>query len=287
MTFALLLTLKLAVGLLIFAIGLGSTLQDLTYLWRRPGLMIRSLVAMYLIVPAIAFAMVKVLDLPPVVSAALLVLAVSAGAPLLPRKLSSFGDDAYVFSLTVTSSLLAVVLVPTWVALLSRHFHVSTELPPAVVAAAIAKSFLLPLAVGMIVRAAWLKGRGDRVADRLIKVGGLAMTAAGVLLLVLHWDILPKTGGRGMSTLIALMLAALATGHLLGGPEEDGRTALGIACATRHVGVAVLVATSFPGPHTSVLIAVYVVAAAAVSIPYLRWRRQVASRRGDSRQRRE
>ena len=278
MTLVLLLTLKLAVGLLIFAIGLGSTLQDLTYLWRRPGLMIRSLLAMYIIVPAIAFAMVKVLDLPPAVTAALLVLAVSAGAPLLPRKLSSFGDDAYVFSLTVTSSLLAVVLVPTWVALLSRHFHVSTELPPAVVAAAIAKSFLLPLAIGMIVRAAWLKDRGDRIADRLIRLGGLAMTIAGVLLLVLHWDILPKMGWRAMSTLVALMLAALVTGHLLGGPEEDGRTALGIACATRHVGVAVLVATSFPGPQTSVLIAAYVVAAAAVSIPYLRWRRRVALR---------
>jgi hypothetical protein len=82
-----------------------------------------------------------------------------------------------------------------------------------------------------------------------------------------------------MSTLSALMLAALATGHLLGGPEEDGRTALGIACATRHVGVAVLVAVSFPGPRTAVLIAAYVVAAAVVSIPYLGWRRRVAGRR--------
>ena len=232
---------------------------------------------MYVVVPAIAFAMVKVLDLPAAVSAALLVLAVSAGAPLLPRKLSSFGDTAYVFSLTVTSSLLAVVLVPTWVALLSRHFHVSTELSPVVVATAIAKSFLLPLAVGMVIRAAWLKERGDVIADRLIRLGGLAMTVAGVVLLVIHWDILPKMGWRAMSTLVTLMLAALATGHLLGGPSEDGRTALGIACATRHVGVAVLVATSFPGPQTSVLIAAYVVAAAVVSIPYLRWRRRLAS----------
>ena len=40
MTLALLVTLKVAVGLLIFAIGLGSTVQDVTYLWRRPGLMI-------------------------------------------------------------------------------------------------------------------------------------------------------------------------------------------------------------------------------------------------------
>ena len=36
MTEALLVLLKIAVGTLIFAIGMGSTLADVTYLWRRP-----------------------------------------------------------------------------------------------------------------------------------------------------------------------------------------------------------------------------------------------------------
>jgi ABC-type antimicrobial peptide transport system permease subunit len=35
--------LKLCVAALIFAIGLGSSLGDLTYLGRRPGLLLRSL----------------------------------------------------------------------------------------------------------------------------------------------------------------------------------------------------------------------------------------------------
>lgn len=280
MTWGLLLTLKLAVGVIIFAIGLGSTLRDLTYLWHRPGLLVRSLVAMYVVVPAVAFGMVRVLDLPPAVSAALLVLAVSAGAPLLPRKLSTFGSDAHVFSLVTTSSLLAIILVPAWVAALARHFGVATELGPGVVASAIAKSFLLPLAVGMIVRALFLKERGEALADRLITAGGLAMTAAGLLLLVLHWHVLAKVGWYSMAALVALMLAALVVGHALGGPEPGGRTTLAIACATRHVGIAVLVATSFPGPGTAVLIAAYVVAAAAVSMPYLRWRRQFEARAG-------
>jgi BASS family bile acid:Na+ symporter len=37
------------------------------------------------------------------------VLAVSAGAPLLPRKLMKIGDGAYILGLVVTSSLLAVL----------------------------------------------------------------------------------------------------------------------------------------------------------------------------------
>src|SRR5271165_6755745 len=53
-------------------------------------------------------------DLGARVEIALLVLAVSAGAPLLPRKLMKIGDGAYIFSLVVTSSLLAILVVPAW-----------------------------------------------------------------------------------------------------------------------------------------------------------------------------
>jgi len=61
-------------------------------------------------------------------------------------------------------------------------------------------------------------------------------------------------------------------------------TALGIACATRHIGLAALVAASFPGPRTVTLIAVYVVASAAVTMPYLKWRKSRAAARGETGQ---
>jgi hypothetical protein len=100
MTETLLLLVKIPVGTLILAIGMGATLADLTYVWRRPGLLLRSLLAMYVLVPLAAFLLVKTWPLAPDVKAALLVLAVSAGAPLLPRKLQRFGSNAYVFSLS-------------------------------------------------------------------------------------------------------------------------------------------------------------------------------------------
>jgi len=76
-----------------------------------------------------------------------------------------------------------------------------------------------------------------------------------------------------------LIVMALAIGHLVGGPEADDRTALAIACATRHIGIAVLVATSVPGPRTAVVIAVYIAVSLVVSLPYLHWRRAVSRRR--------
>jgi BASS family bile acid:Na+ symporter len=112
MTAALLILLKVAVAGIILAIGMDSTLKDVTYLWRRPGLLLRSVLAMYVLVPLAALALVKVVALTPAVEIGLLVLAVSAGAPMLPRRLLNIGDGAYIFSLVVTSSLLAILLVP-------------------------------------------------------------------------------------------------------------------------------------------------------------------------------
>lgn len=112
MTETLPIALELAVVVLIFAIGLGSTPADLGCLWRRPALLARSPFAMVVLVPAAALLMVALLPLTVGFKAALLVLAVSAGAPLLPRKLGAVGGKGYVFSLVFTSSLLAIVLVP-------------------------------------------------------------------------------------------------------------------------------------------------------------------------------
>ena len=266
--------LKLCVSALIFAIGLGSTLGDLTYLWRRPGLLLRSLLAMYVLVPLAAFLLAQVLPLAPAVKAGMLVLAVSAGAPLLPRKMSKFGGGSYAFSLVVISSVLAVFLVPAWVALLAPHFAVEAEVSPWAVAAVIGKAFLLPLLIGMVLR--MIVGQaGERYSDRLMVLAGGVMTLVAIALLVAHWEMLFKIVQRpGMLALLALMGGALVIGHWLGGPTADDRTALAVACATRHVGVAVLVASAFPGARTVAMIAAYALASALVSIPYLRWRRK-------------
>ncbi|MEH6874786.1 MAG: hypothetical protein V7849_10370 [Candidatus Competibacter sp.] len=276
MTTTLLLLLKISVGIIILAIGMDSTLREIAYLWRRPGLLFRSVLAMYVLVPLAALALVKILTLPPGVEIGLLVLAVSAGAPLLPRKLLNIGDGAYIFSLVVTSTLLAIMLVPVWLAVLGPQFGNPPNLESSRVAWVLAKSFLLPLALGMLVR--WLfPAVAERIGDRLMAVAGLLLTVCALLLLLLHWDVLLEASVSGVLTLAGLIVIALVIGHLLGGPAEEDRTALAIACSTRHLGIAVLVAASLPGPRTAVIIAAYILTSAVISIPYLRWRRAAVS----------
>ena len=100
----------------------------------------------------------------------------------------------------------------------------------------------------------------------------LLVVVCALLLVATHWEVFRAMVGWGMAALVLLMLCALAIGHALGGPHADDRTSLAVACATRHFGVALLVATAFPGPRTATLIAAYLLATSAVTLPYLRWR---------------
>jgi BASS family bile acid:Na+ symporter len=203
----------------------------------------------------------------------LLVLAVSAGAPLLPRKLRPEGDDGYVVSLVLLSSVLAIVLVPLWVWILRAHFGVSSEIRLTTVALVLAKVFLAPLLAGMLVHAArpqWAKA----AADAVLLVGGAVLTAAAVALLAINWPLLADIRLSGIASLAAVMIIALAIGHVMGGPDPAHRTALAVSCATRHVGIALLIAAAFPGAVTLTLVLGYLLTATAITVPYLVWRRR-------------
>lgn len=277
MTVALLVLLKITVTIIIFGIGLDSTLHDAFRLFRHPALLLRSLLAMYVLVPLAAVGLVILLPLPAGAEAGLLVLAVSAGAPLLPRKMLGIGDGAYTFSLVAVSSVLAVILVPLWLEMLGPLFPRLPRLAPEKAALVLGESFFLPLLAGMAVRrffpklAAWTGGR-------VVGLAGLAMTLAAVVLLAVNWHLVLEVRWQGIAALALLILIALVIGHLVGGPQEENRSALAVACATRHIGVAVVVATSLPGGRVAVVISIYIAISVAITLPYTRWRRVVAAR---------
>jgi BASS family bile acid:Na+ symporter len=275
-TFALLVLVKVAITAIIFSIGLGSAFSDATYLLQRPALLLRSLFAMYVAVPIAALLVATLIPIDTTVKIALFVLAISSGAPLLPRKLSGVGDRAYVFSMLIISSLVAIIVVPASLSLLAQRFGIPTEIGALDVALLLAKAFLLPLLAGMIIHAI-APVRSTWIANRLLPIGGFALTLAAVALLGLNWEVLFQMRGPGIIALLLFIMAALAIGHCVGGPEPNQRTNLAIACAARHVGVAAVVATMIHGPRTLVLIAAYVITSAIVSLPYLFWRRSVAA----------
>jgi BASS family bile acid:Na+ symporter len=69
----------------------------------------------------------------------------------------------------------------------------------------------------------------------------------------------------------------LAAGHLLGGPDDGNRTALALATATRHPGVAIAVVHAVAPAEKDVaaVVFLYLLVGVAASIPYMKWRQRV------------
>jgi BASS family bile acid:Na+ symporter len=73
--------------------------------------------------------------------------------------------------------------------------------------------------------------------------------------------------------LVAFVLAGLAIGHFLGGPSAANRTSLALATASRHPGIAaVLAQANFPEQKLAMAaLLLYLLVNAFGSIPYLLW----------------
>ena len=273
-----LLTLKLAIASLVFATGLSATREDLFWIWRHPTLLARSFLAMYVLVPLVAIAMTLAFDLPRATKIGLLFLSISAGAPLLPRKLIKLGGDpSYVFSLVVATSLAAILTVPASLALLQPLLPVEADIDIGRVAATILKTFLLPLAVGMALREfalAW----AERLGDPIMRVAGVLLTLGALAFIFTNWRQIAEIGLPSLLAFASFTGLALAIGHWLGGPDEGHRSSLAVSCATRHIGLALLRAANVRGPRTLALVAAYLFASALVCIPYIRWRRWAMNR---------
>lgn len=272
------LVLIVSIVLITLSLGLRSTLAEATWLVRRPAKLVPSLAAIFLAVPAFALWLCLTFPLEAPVKIALVALAVSPLPPLLPGKQEGAGaEHAYALSLLITAAVLAIGLTPLLLALAGRVFGIATELEPPAVIGVVAKSILVPLAAGIA-----LKTLAPALADRLQpfanKTGYLLLGGAALAML---WatgrDVLALVGNGTIFAIAALMLFGLFVGHILAGGDKADRSALALAAASRHPGLALaIIGANFPEyakPATAAVLLCLLVNA-LVSFPYLRWVKQ-------------
>lgn len=269
-----LIALQSSIALIVFSIALNARFDDITFLLRKPGLLIRSLLAMHVIMPAFAVALALAFDLHPMVEVALVATALAPVPPILPNKqLKAGGEQSYVIGLLAITALVSIVYVPAAVELLGRAFNRPVHAPVAGVAKIVAMSVLLPLVLGMLVRR-FAPAVAERIA-RPLSIAGMALLVIAFLpVLIKQWPAIKAlVGNYSIVAMIVFALVGLGVGHALGGPEPDDRSVLATATAARHPAVA-LAMTHHVDDHSAVLAAVLLtlIVAAIVSGPYVKWR---------------
>ena len=268
---------SLSVAMMVFGIALEAGSAGTRLSFRDCGLYFRSLAAMYLIMPALAVVVALLFEVDRSLVIALALLALSPVPPALPGKQIKAGGSAeFVLGLLLVSALAAIGAVPAGVEAIGRIFGRELAVPFGVTARVVGASVLLPALAGLALA---------RAAPTLAaRIGVPLSRAATVLLIVLlipvvvtGWDRLASHAGNFTILAIVLFIAAgLLTGHLMGGPRPEHRTALALATATRHPGVAIAVlhAVLPESGDVAPVVILYLVVAAIVSLPYLRWRQR-------------
>jgi len=262
--------------LLVFALGARATFADATSqfrdLFQPPHRLLRALVAMYVVVPAVAAGMGLAIDLATPVRVGLLAIAIAPIPPVLPGKqLKVGGSSEHVFGLLVAVSVSSIVLVPLMAEVLGRVCARDSSFAPWRGATLIGTTILAPLAAGMLLRtlAPGWAGPAATWASRL----GTVLLAAGVIaVLVASWPVLRSLiVGGALIAMLALAAIALGVGHWLGGPDPFDRSILAIASAMRHPGVAVAVATANvpEEPQLTAAILLYMLVAVIVTSIYV------------------
>jgi BASS family bile acid:Na+ symporter len=128
------LALQISILAQVFAVGLTTIWEDGTYLFRRPKLLLNSILARNVAAPIIAIVLIKAFSFHVAVAITLGVPAVTP-VPLLPKsELKAGARSKYVLGLLVSQGVLAIVLVPVTIELmdwaLGAQAHFSVQLAP-------------------------------------------------------------------------------------------------------------------------------------------------------------
>src|SRR4030095_5839347 len=245
LTRLLLLTLQVSVFFTVFGFGLKTTLDDLLSLVRRPALLVRSVVAGFVIMPVFAVLLGRLFDFARIVEISLVALAISPVPPLLPqRQTQAGGATHFVLALMAVLSVAAIVIVPLALEILELASGRPLAITPVAVARIVTISTLLPLAAGMLVHAirpplaASIERPVTLVGSTLLPVAALALivTAAPAI-----WALV---GDGTVFAIVLFLVTGLAVGQALGGPEPDHSLGLALSTAYRHPAMAVSIAAS-------------------------------------------
>lgn len=266
------LAISVRTGILVFLIagmlevGLGLTFRQVVASLRDARRVMLALTVNFIVAPLLAVGIVHLLRLDQPFAAGLLLLGLAPGAPFIPKIVQlARGDLAFAVGLMVMFMVGTVIVLP----LILPPIMVEAEVDAGAIAANLVLLMLLPLALGMVVRARLDPGFCVRVRSILGIVASASAVLAILMLVVGQYATLISFLGTG-AVLAGVAFAVLTTlsGWLAGGRDLHGRRALGFATGSRNVPAALLVGTqNFHDPRVNLMIVVSALSGLLILIP--------------------
>lgn len=230
------------------AMGLSLTVPQIMQPLRNMRLVMLALVANFVLVPLLAYAITLVIPLDQSLKVGLIVLATAAGAPFLPKLVQGAkGNVAFGVGLMVLLMVVTIIYMPIVLPLLLPGVSVN----PWDIAKSLIVLMLVPLALGLMMRS----HSPDAAAHWqpvMSKISGLAILILLVVGVGLNVsNIIDLIGTGGILALLLFIIGSFLIGFLLGGRDQGDRSVMGLGTAQRNVSAAIVVtAQNFSGTNT-------------------------------------
>ena len=250
--------LNFFVAVVMFSIGLRVSGGELLDVMRNRRLLMRTLVANCLLIPAIGFLLVHIFPLTPDASVGILLLAAIPRTPIalqFTRKAKT--RLAFAAAMTFVLSLVSLAMAPLAIEVMPQAAQRSeTRILRLVVS--IVLFIGLPLCGGL-----WLARRAPKIAPKLVLPLGVLASIVFVFLVwetrLVRREAFDAIRGRGTILAMALLLLlSMLIGWFSGGPDSESRRVLATSTGMRSVIVVLYIARyCFPGTGVYMVPIVY------------------------------
>ena len=243
-----------------FGLGLGLTVGDIVRPLRNARLVLLSLAANFLVVPAASWAIGHLLSLEPDLRIALIIFSAVAGAPLALKAAELARGDVHFAVSLVTLQVVATVL---FLPFLLPRLIPGIAVDPVALAMPLLLQVLLPLGFGLLMNA-----RYDEEAEMTRPVMASVSNLSLALMLALNLGnvgrVLGLLGTGAIFATMLLVLVGFAAGWMLGGPDVRIRRTLSLGTAQRNFAAAFVVGGGSFADRPAVMI--MLLAASLISI---------------------
>jgi bile acid:Na+ symporter, BASS family len=250
------------------AMGTALSVSQIVEPLRNVRLVVLALLANFMLMPLGAFALAKMLSLDEPLGIGLLLLGCAAGAPFLP-KLAELAKGNLPFA--VGAMVLLMVITVAYLPIVLPLLLPGVTVNPVKIAQSLALLMLLPLAVGLFVKARY-EAMAARVKPLLDWLSNVSLILLIVLITVVNFDkVVQVFGTRGILAALLFIALGFCIGLALGGPGKDTRSVLALATAQRNIAAALVVGSqSFGDPKVVVMVIVVAIVGLIILLPLSR-----------------
>jgi BASS family bile acid:Na+ symporter len=270
----------LCVALSVFAAGLEiSPSRVLGYFKERPGLILRSLFAVLVLVPAAALAIILVLQPAVGTGVGLAILVACPPAPLMFKSAPQKGaSQALMAFLHLGLAALSFVTVPAVLFVISQPLGFHADVDLTAMALILGKTILVPISLGLIVHGA-APAFAEKVAPLLAKIGSIGILIVLLVMLAALFPQLAKMDPWSYFVVAVVSASALAIGHFAGPEDPQEKTAVAVECGVRHPALALAIGSANFRPERALPVLVpCVITFIVMASIYLAWRGKSAAR---------